>query len=303
MKNILYEENDKIKTLKTEEFSYVFDKESGTSFSWGTTQNETADFDVFSPEIIVIKIDDSFKFNNYNLKKLLNVNLKVDDDFNERYFLSTISNIELILNKKLLSNDEIKQLINALKEYKINVSIRLNVDEKFSLKEILKIKLMNVDTIIFDACEITDELANTIKTFISNKIFVNCNFYLNSKTIEKFINDLDKLPILLNINVFYKTKLDKKLKEFLEKIKSENKINILVKNDYKNIGRNCDNLIIEYDNGLYSCYYDFITNLIYPDESQEKFGIDINEINSVTDFWNSDKFEKFRKNILKKIKK
>lgn len=303
--NILYKENDELKILKTEEFSYIFDKTNGTSYSWGKTKSDNPFYDPFSPEYVYVIIDNKFVFNEILFNKLLNLNLKTNQPINSNYFLSTISSIEIVLNdKNMLSSNELKKLINYLNNKKINVLIKIPYNNEFDLKDALKVKLLNINSLVFDINNIDFNFIDIAKILISNNIFLNCNIFINSKNLADFKAIIEQLPILLKISLILECKIDDNICDIFKIIKDTRRINFSVKNSIKNIGNSYEINYDEYDASLYSCVYDFITLTVYPDKNSfEKYSLSFNEINSINDFWLSKKFVKYRKSIIKKLKK
>jgi hypothetical protein len=298
---LIYNEDDTIRKFSSSSFNFIFDKEIGSSFSWGKTKDESPLYNPISPEEIEIILNDDYIFNENEITKFLNLNI-------ENYITSTtiscITSINITTNKA--NEIEVKKLINYLNNFKIIVFLNLKYTNKFSLRDIFKIKLFGVNNIFLTFENDLSNFEDSINKLIENDFFVKCRFNINDNNIEKIVNILNNEKYSKEMYTLINFQKSLKKKNFA------NLINVLkTKNEYLMfIERNNSNKYIKYDvcsneyrPGLDSCVIDFITKTIYPSiENIENF-VNINDINNISNYWNSKEFEKFRKPIVNKLKR
>ena len=276
---LVFKEDEKIKSFISEEFNFIYDKETQAVLSWGKDKIDTPAYDPICPEVLNLIINDDFEFINYKdfFEKIVNKQEKNG----KLSLISTVTNINFYINDfNINSFNNLKYFIKYLEFYKLYITLCFNYMNFFNLKEVIKIKSIGIKNIILlvNDFEIND-LIQFIKLCSSKEIFVSCKFNLNKnlKLIETFPKDT------FSTYKFKKPQITKKqIKDLEEKIK-ELKSGIFFENE---------------DGSLFSCCVDFENKLIYPTFNDIENGIKFENINSINDFWNSEKFVNVRNSLI-----
>lgn len=281
---LVFKEDEKIKSFISEEFNFIYDKETQAVLSWGKEQTDTPTYNPIGPEVMNLIIDDDFEFIKYKdfFEKIINK----QERNGKLSLISTTTNFNLYinnLNSKCLTN--LKFFIKYLDFYKSYITLCFKYQNEMSLKEIIRIKTTEIKNIILIINDFEiNNLIQFIKLCSSKEIFVSCKFNLNKNNFDKFLDLMEKFPKdTFSTYQFEKPKITKKqIKDLEEKIK-ELKTNIFVEKN---------------DGSLFSCCVDFENELVYPTFNDIENGIKFENINSINDFWNSEKFVNVRNSLI-----
>lgn len=295
--NLVYKEDDEVRCFISENFNFVYSKIDNTSCSWGKTKDETPEYNPISPETLYFKIDKNFMFNRDLILKLISMEYKNDE------CISCISSIAIEGNPNdIFNNEDIKKLIGYISSFNILCFIKIKFEKELSLKDVFKIKYLNCKNLILDIQNNfnANELRNSIKILTENEILVNCEFNLNSKNIDNFINLIShnyQLDVLTTINFTKPTIKKEQLKSLSDIIKEKQFVNIIV-NKENNSRKKYEIKNKIKDNGLFSCVVDFTKNVIYCEDYLDNF-VNISEVKRISDYWNSNQFNDVRRQLIK----
>lgn len=296
IENLVYKEDAEVKCFASENFNFIYSKIDNTSCSWGKTKDETPEYNPISPETITIKVDSNFLFNRDLILKLISL------DYKKGECISCITSV-IIEGKQndVFNNDEIKKLINYVDTFKIVCFLKIDLENEFTLKDVFKIKYLGCKNVILNISNINERsIKNSINILCENSILVNCNFNINSKNVDNLINlflDNYQLDVLSTIN-FVKPMIKKDvLNKLTNVVKEKQLVNIIVNKEVKSRKKyEIKNKINE--SGLFSCVVDFINNKIYCENFNENF-VNIVDVKTIYDYWNSDSFNEVRQQLIK----
>lgn len=281
---LVFKENENLKTFISEEFNFVFDKQTQAVMVWGKEKTDTPTYDPIGPEIMNLLIDNDFEFINYKdfFEKIVN---KQEKD-GKLSLISTTTNFNFYINDlNAKCFNDLKYFIKYLDFYHSYITLCFEYKNEMSLKEIIRIKTIGIKNIILLVNDFeVDKLNQFIKLCSSKEIFVSCKFIITKNNYDNFINLLDKFPKdTFSTYKFEKPKVTKiQIKEINEKIK-ELQTNVFIEKN---------------DGALFSCCVDFEKKLIYPIFDDEKHGIKFDKINNINDFWNSIEFNEVRNSLI-----
>jgi hypothetical protein len=217
--SLIYNEDSESKVFISNDFNFILDKETKSSFSWGKTKDETPLFNPISPEEVNLILNDDFIFDKNMIDKFLNLNVEKKQEFNTS--ISCINSIDVFVNK-IQNEDEIKKLFNYFESLNIVAFLNINYNNDFSLKNIFKIKVINVNNVLLSFSDHLDNVIGSIKLLIENNIFVKCKFYLTNENFENVYKILsnDEYPqslmTFINFNKTFKKQNLSKLTEYLK---------------------------------------------------------------------------------------
>jgi hypothetical protein len=303
VESLIFTEDDNFRKFTSSAFNFILNKDDGSAFSWGKTENETPLYNPISPEEIEIVLNDTFTFNKNKIAKFLNLNIG-ENNFDKNTSISCINSINIIVNNA--NENEVKKLFTYLNDLNIIAFLNVNYINNFSLRDVFKIKLFGTNNIILNIENQMSNFDNSIKMLIENDFFVKCKFNVNDDNLENVINILKNenysktMYTLIN---FQKTLKKKNLSNLINYLKTKKDFLIFIeKNNYNKYIKYeaCSN---EYRPCLDSCVIDFSNGKIYPSFENIDIFVNINDINSISDYWNSKEFSKFRKPIVNKLKK
>lgn len=297
IENLIFKEDDEIKCFISKNFNFIYSKKDNTTCVWGETKDETPLYNPISPETITFKLNDKFEFNIDCILKLISIHPKKDE------CISCISNV-IFDNVNLCINDDIKRLIKYVEKFNILCFLKIDFKTELTLKDVYKLKYLGISNVlinIFDNFNY-NELINSINILSENNILVNCNFNLTSNNIEdviKLFNSEKYNSLILSSLCFKKGKIKKTLlNDLIFIIKSKMFLNVFIKVPI-NSKTKYEIKTIKNDDGLFSCIIDFIENKIYCGNEFVNNFVNINDVNQIQDYWNSEQFNNVRKQLIK----
>lgn len=321
--NIIFTNDENSKMLLSEDFNFALDKNTGVSACWGKTINDSPEYDPISPQELVFKIDQIFQLNNYLKQFIFLGNIKEQKSntefinneqlalsMNNLVSLSTLASVVLIFDDSLnkLKLNDVLTFIKFINKFKVSVIIQLNINDKISDSLLTKIKLLgtsiqiktndqfNGDNFIYNI-----NLLKEQKFILSAKILINKNNY---KEIVSFINE-DKLSLIsketaikLYFNEpFVTAKQYKDIQnKFIEQQFNNARIATCFNNHFNKKNPNMCMLPMDCDAGRYSIYIE--NNKIYPCEFNQSVMYNIEQLQTIRDFWHDKKLTKFRKYVI-----
>lgn len=290
--NLLYKEDEHMRTFLNETFNFAYDKDTFTSMSWGKTKDEDINFNPLGPEMIVFNIGQDYVFNE-SFKNLISLNTGDDSSF-----ASVLTNVRLMSkNFDFLYSNEVKKLVEWLEKRSIFVEYCVSSSYVKKFKNIIKMKSFGIKNARIIANSI-DFLNETIKRLVENNINSTLEIHLKDDIgFEDFIKSFSQA---INADIIFTDSLKK---ESIEKICSllKNTLSIRIKNDtLKKVGTKYENASMsEYSMTMFDCVFDFENDSI--PLGREKNPIRLSECNSIDDYWYSTSFKKTREKILKKL--
>lgn len=306
IKNLIYNEDVDSKIFKSENFNFIFDKSTFSSFSWGETEEITPLYNPISPEEINLILPDEYVFDKKIFFKLFNLNIDFNEIKKSNYTsVSCITSVNVFCDN-FSNNENVKQLFNYLNELCFVPFLNIDFNKNISLRDIFKLKYLNVKNVILNVKTPSIDVISIIKLFLENDIFVKVKFIVSNEVFEKVFSIISnneypkQLLTLINFNKSFNKDNLKKLTKYL---KENNLVSIVIDRNNFNKTKNYEMKSLNYRPGIDSCVIDLKNNKIYPSlENFEKI-VNINDVNSIYDYWNSNVFKNFRKSIVSKLEK
>lgn len=290
LKTLIYKETENLRTFFSSDFNFIFDKNNRYSVVYGSTYDETPSYDPLSPEEVTIILDKSFIFKN-NIDKI-NQLFNIKDENGKLITISTISTVNIKLDDIYDNNDtEICELIKYLDYFKFYINLILDYKDDLDLRDVLRLKILNVDHIIFETNDFdVNKLVENLQLFLSKNISVSYNFYTSNLTLEKFKKLIEaNFPINTFSNVYINKKMSRKNKvELCNFIKEFGNFSIFDLTDVKIKTNN----IFKNQDGLFKCIIDFTKRQVFLNMEFE--GLQFDNLNSINSYWNSKQFINFR---------
>ena len=259
LKTLVFNDGDKFRSFRSSDFNFILDKNTKLSFCYGSVLEETPTYDPLSPEIINIFIDKNFKFDNEveNINKLFNINVEKDKKL---ITISTISTVNFVIDDMYeVDVNEVKKLYDYLTKFNIFINLVTKYTEEIELRDILKLKLFNIQNVIFEVKKFNSEfLFNQTNLILSKNIDISYNFYISKNNFEEFIKLIDAgFPGNTFSNIYFKEKIGKAIKnKVIKVIKDKGNFTICDTKNEKNNNLNYDSIQL-YQDGLFKCYISF----------------------------------------------
>ena len=335
-KKTLFTDNEIHRSLLSENFNFVLDKETGVSLCWGKDMNDSPEYDPAFPQQISLKLDSSFNLNqmlkdfnflaNVKIKETNEVDGKKVEEFisitnelealsNENLVcLSTLACVYLIIDENMdsLNINDVLTFIRYIERFQTAFHIQLNIDSSFSVSDFLKIKLLSSRIMIRTSCLNIENVSNNIKQLKDNGITCGIHILVNNTNIPNVLELADKLTDKdLSITFYFIEPYitTNKYVEIQQKFINAKFTAIQIATcGYSKFNKRKNNIhlnTIDCDASRFSIYVEDRT--IYPCPFKTTNGIKIDSCESIKDFWHSKNFAKFRNFIIEnnfcKIKK
>ena len=323
----VFTDNEIQRSLLSKNFNFVLDKETGVSLCWGKDINDSPEYDPAFPQQISFKLDDTFNLNqmlkdfnflaNVKIKRTEEIDGKKMEEFlpvtdeiealtNENLVcLSTLGCIYLIIDESInkLNVNDILTFIRYVESFKPAFHIQMNIDKGFSVSDFLKIKLLSSKIMLRTYCTNINNVLSNIKQLQNNNISCGIQILVNKENVENVLALADKLSYKdLSITLY-----------FVEPYVTTNLFVIIQKKfidagftaiqiatcSYSKFNKRKNNILIntiDCDASRFSIYVE--NRVIYACPFKTSNGIEIENCNSITDFWHNKKFAKFRKFII-----
>ena len=286
MKDLIYKEDDSLRTFVQEDFTYVYDKGSYASFSWGATRDENPRFNPIGPEVVEIRIGRGYKFDERRLKDLLVLPTEKEDDF-----VSVCRQAVIVADGQI---EEAVRIAESLDERRVFALIKLDYADYSTLRDAVKLKVHGVKRVLLVA-RWSFGLSSCVKNFIDNGVFVSLLFDYPAD-VSACLDELEKLPELLPAAFKLSSKENAATVESFMKSHAGRPVKI-VEDDLAKIGKH--SIRASFDPGLFSCVIDFEAGLVYP--SSQKTAMSLESIKTMPEYWHSKLFESYRKRALKRL--
>ena len=324
---VLFTDNELSRSLLSDSFNFVLDKESGVSLCWGKNINESPEYDPTFPQQIAFKIDSTFNLNKMlqTFNFLANIKIKQenkDAEDNKESFVSITDEIEALTNEntvclstlgcvylifdnsiKNINIDNVLKFINYIKKFKVAFHIQMNIDTEFSMTEYFKIKLLSTKLMLRTECTNSQALLNNLKQLENQDITVGLELIVTKNNINTIFDLAEKLTNK-NISItFYfvepyisTSEYVKVQKTFVEKEFTAIQLATCNHNRFNKRKPNIHINVIDCDASRFSIYVE--NNEIYPCQFKTTNSISLNKCKSISDFWQSKTLNKFRKYII-----
>lgn len=302
IQNLIYNEDAETKIFASENFNFILDKETGSSYSWGKTKDDTPLYNPISPEEIHLILNDDYVFDKNIMDRILNLNIETVHDKN----ITSVSCINVVnVNiMNVINEQEVKKLFNYFESLKIIAFLNINFNNSFSLKNVFKLKFLNVKNVILNVYNEYEKVIESIKLLIENEIFVKCKYNLTNENFDnyfKIISNNEYPQSLLSIVKITKNFKKNYLNKLTEYLKTRNLISFLIERTDFNKYKNYEMKSFQFKPALDSCVIDLISNKICPSFEFGDVFVNINDVKNISNYWNSDAFNKFRKPIILKL--
>ena len=293
--NLLYEEDLKMRVLLSEDFSFVYDKETFTSLSWGKTKEEDPKFNPIGPEMVQMNIGSDFVFDSGIIKRLISL-----DTGDEASFASVLTNARLSAKSfEFLYSDEVRRLVDWLESKAVFTEFCVPEQYAGKFKNVVKMKSLGVKNARLSSSS-PAKVNENVNKMIENGMNVTLSLSLKEDTVDvlaKFITDCS-FPV--NVDLVLDEEMSESSLKRVEELVKGNAL-IYIKNDTisKAGVKHGDALVREYSFSLLDCVFDFENDKI--PVGRERNPVKLSECKSIMDYWQSPSFKKIRSKALKKL--
>ena len=302
LKTLIFNDGEKFRSFQSEDFNFILDKNSGMSICYGESPSQTPTYDPLSPEIIDIKIDKKFVFDDEikNINKLFNIDKDEKHD-GELIIISTISTINFIIDDIYMENaGEIVKFYEYIKKFNIFVNLVVFYENIKELRDVLRLKFFNIQNIVIVVNDFkSSDLLNQINLLLSKNLNVSYDFYISKNNYKEFISLIELgFPGNTFSNIYFKDNTTKTIRsKIVLTINDKGNFTIC---DTKKIRNEILNysLITLYQDSLFKCYIDFNTKKVSYSPNFEEF-ISFRKIKRIDSYWHSDEFKKYRYSLIK----
>jgi hypothetical protein len=319
-KNLVFTDNEAQRSVTSDIFNFILDKDSGISICWGEDINDTPEYDPITPQELVFKLN-----KNFDLKEMLNQfnflgNIRIknsDTEFqiiedgitelnNENLIcLGTLGSVVLIFDSSLneIKINDLLTFTNYIKKFKVAVIIQINVKESLTMEELTKLKLLGTSIQIKNENWLSAEaFAKNIKQLEDNGILVSSKLTINNETYDEAMKLIDLLPAKTSMKVIFTlpyitaAKYVKIQQKFIDAKLENVRIATCAFSRFNKRKQNNIMLHMNCDAGCFSVYIE--DGIIYQCEMSKANGIAIKDCKTIHDFWNHKNMVKARKQII-----
>lgn len=317
----IYVNNEKHRLFASENFNFVFDKETGVSVCWGQTINDSPEWDPVSPQELV------FSMNNFNVTEfikqvnyLANVKEQIDktefidvdtgltlEELQQKNLvvMSTASSIVLVFDKAVTEYDSeaLVAFVNYLKFLNLSIIVQLNTDKPITLPEmnILKLITENIQIKTGSECSaniLFDNVINLKKEALNHSI----KMVITKGSFNQNFKSLSKLPANTPIKLVFEKPFvtAAQYRGIQDKIIELNfescRMGTCFDDHFNKKTKNLKIMPMDCDACRFSLYIE--DSKVYPCEFNKYTEIDIDYTKSLSELWQNKKIKKFRDTIV-----